>query len=64
MGSDEEHLVDETMLDAATLRERARDARRLADYIVDAEARQALLRLATRYEARAVELEAESGNDP
>jgi len=52
-------LIDKTMSDdAATLRERARDARRFADYIKDEEARQALLRLASEYEAKAAEIEA------
>ena len=54
-------LIDGIMADsAAILRERARDARRLADYITDEEARQALLRLASEYEAKAAEIEAEN----
>jgi hypothetical protein len=54
-------LIDGTMADsAAILRERARDARRLADYITDEEARQALLRLASEYEAKAAEIEADN----
>jgi hypothetical protein len=48
--------------DAAILRKRARDARRLADHLNDEENRQALLRLASEYEAKAAEIEA--GNTP
>ena len=56
-------LIDGTMSDdAAILRERASDARRMANYIRDEEARQALLRLASEYEAKAAEIEA--GNPP
>lgn len=56
-------LIDGTMSDnAAILRERARDARRLADYITDEETREALLQLANDYEAKAAEIEA--GNTP
>lgn len=56
-------LIDGTMSDdAAILRERASDARRMANYIRDEEARQALLHLASEYEAKAAEIEA--GNIP